>query len=46
MSDKVKHLPAFDPTGTLKSVTFANPGYWAPVFDKWEKEWDRIAKGA
>jgi spermidine/putrescine transport system substrate-binding protein len=46
LSDKVKHLPAFDPTGTLKSVTFADPAYWAPVFDKWEKEWDRIAKGA
>jgi spermidine/putrescine transport system substrate-binding protein len=46
LSEKVKHLPAFDGTGTLKSVTFADPIAWAPVFDKWEKQWDRTAKGA
>jgi hypothetical protein len=27
-------------------VTFADPVFWAPVYDKWEKQWDRIAKGA
>jgi spermidine/putrescine transport system substrate-binding protein len=46
LSDKVKNLPAFDATGTLKSLTFADPAYWAPRFDEWEKQWDRIAKGA
>jgi spermidine/putrescine transport system substrate-binding protein len=46
LSDKVKNLPAFDPTGTLKNLTFADPAYWAPKFDEWEKQWDRIAKGA
>jgi len=46
LSDKVKNLPAFDATGTLKSLTFADPAYWAPRFDDWEKQWDRIAKGA
>lgn len=45
MSEKVKHLPAFDPTGTLKKIAFADPIVWAPAFDKWEKEWDRISKG-
>ncbi|MEA2779293.1 MAG: spermidine/putrescine transport system substrate-binding protein, partial [Rhodospirillaceae bacterium] len=33
LSEKVRNLPAFDPTGTLKSVTFADPLYWAPMFD-------------
>jgi spermidine/putrescine transport system substrate-binding protein len=46
LSEKVRHLPAFDATGTLKTVTFADPIYWAPLFDKWEKQWNRIAKGA
>ncbi len=46
LSDKVKHLPAFDPTGTLKGLTFADPVYWSTKFDAWEKQWDRIAKGA
>ncbi len=46
MSDTVKHLPAFDSTGTLKNLTFADPAYWAPKFDEWEKQWNRIAKGA
>ena len=46
LSDKVKALPAFDPTGTLKGLTFADPVYWSTKFDEWEKQWDRIAKGA
>ncbi len=46
LSDKVKALPAFDPTGTLKGLTFADPVYWGSKFDEWEKQWDRIAKGA
>lgn len=46
MTDKVKALPAFDPTGTMESVTFADPVYWAEHEDAWAKQWDRIAKGA
>jgi spermidine/putrescine transport system substrate-binding protein len=46
MTDKIKKLPAFDPTGSMKSLTFADPNYWAPVTDQWTKQWDRIAKGA
>ena len=46
LSDKVKQLPAFDPTGSLKGLTFADPVYWSTKFDEWEKQWNRIAKGA
>jgi spermidine/putrescine transport system substrate-binding protein len=46
MTDAVKHLPAFDPTGSLKGLTFADPAYWSPKYDDWGKQWDRIAKGA
>ena len=30
LTDKIEKLPAFDPTGTMKSLTFADPAYWAP----------------
>ena len=33
MTDKIKKLPAFDPTGSMKALTFADPNYWAPVTD-------------
>jgi spermidine/putrescine transport system substrate-binding protein len=46
MTDAVKRPPAFDSTGTLKALTFADPAYWSPKYDDWEKQWDRIAKGA
>jgi spermidine/putrescine transport system substrate-binding protein len=46
MTDKIKKLPAFDATGSMKALTFADPNYWAPVTDQWAKQWDRIAKGA
>ena len=38
-------LPAFDPTGTMKTLTFADPNYWASNLDAWTKQWDRISKG-
>ena len=46
LTDKIAKLPAFDPTGTMKSLTFADPIYWAANADAWQKQWDRIAKGA
>jgi spermidine/putrescine transport system substrate-binding protein len=46
MSDKIAKLPAFDPTGTLKALTFADPNYWAEHDTEWQKQWDRISKGA
>ena len=46
LTDKIAKLPAFDPTGTMKSLTFADPIYWAANTDAWTKQWDRISKGA
>ena len=46
LTDKVKALPAFDPTGSMKALTFADPIYWAKNEDAWTKQWDRISKGA
>jgi spermidine/putrescine transport system substrate-binding protein len=46
LTDKIAALPAFDPTGTMKALTFADPIYWASNADAWQKQWDRISKGA
>jgi spermidine/putrescine transport system substrate-binding protein len=46
LTDKIAKLPAFDPTGEMKALTFANPDYWAAKSDEWTKQWDRISKGA
>lgn len=46
MTEKIEKLPAYDPTGTMKSLTFADPIYWASNTDAWQKQWDRISKGA
>ena len=45
LTEKIMKLPAFDPTGTMKSLTFADPNYWAANLDAWTKQWDRISKG-
>jgi spermidine/putrescine transport system substrate-binding protein len=46
LTDKIAALPAYDPTGTMKALTFADPIYWASNADAWQKQWDRISKGA
>lgn len=46
LTDKVKALPAFDATGKMESLTFADPVYWAANETEWQKQYDRIAKGA
>jgi spermidine/putrescine transport system substrate-binding protein len=46
LTEKIEKLPAFDPTGEMKALTFANPDYWAGHTDEWTKQWDRISKGA
>jgi spermidine/putrescine transport system substrate-binding protein len=46
LTDKIAKLPAFDPTGTMTSLTFADPIYWAANTYAWTKQWDRISKGA
>ena len=45
LTEKIMKLPAFDPTGTMKTLTFADPNYWASNLDAWTKQWDRISKG-
>ena len=46
LTDKITKLPAYDPTGTMTALTFADPNYWAANNDAWTKQWDRISKGA
>ena len=46
LTEKIEKLPAFDPTGKMEALTFADPVYWAENEDAWQKQWDRIAKGA
>jgi spermidine/putrescine transport system substrate-binding protein len=46
MTEKIEKLPAFDPTGKMEHLTFADPIYWSKNNDAWTKQWDRIAKGA
>ena len=46
MTDKVKGLPAFDPTGKLSELVFRDPAVWNPVEKKQKKIWNRVKKGA
>ncbi len=46
LTEKIEKLPAFDPTGSMKALTFADPTYWANNEDAWTKQWNRISKGA
>ncbi len=45
LTDKIKALPAFDPTGTFKTLTFADANYWAGKSDAWTKQWNRVKTG-
>lgn len=45
LGDKIPTLPAFDPTGTLDGLTFANPDYWNGHEADWSKTFGRIQKG-
>ena len=46
MTDAVKALPAYDPTGMLKDLVFRDPDKWNPVEKEQKKMWNRIEKGA
>jgi len=45
MTDKVKKLPAFDPTGKLEGYLFADPMYWNGHQLEWAEKWDRVKAG-
>ncbi len=45
LSEEVKSLPAFDPTGQLAGLTFAVPSYWNGHEAEWSKKFGRIQKG-
>ena len=46
MSDKVKSLPGFDPTGKFENFIWERADYWTANQDAFKKEWERISKGA
>jgi len=45
MTDVIKALPAYDPTGKLENLVFRDPDKWNPLEKEYTKEWNRIAKG-
>ena len=46
MTDMIKSLPAFDPTGKLEGLVFRDPLKWNPVEKVQSKAWNRVKKGA
>jgi len=46
MTDVIKKLPAFDPTGKLDGLVFRDPVKWNAVEKDQKKAWNRIKKGA
>jgi spermidine/putrescine transport system substrate-binding protein len=46
LTDKVKALPGFDPTGKFENYVWEKAKYWYDNQDAYKKEWDRISKGA
>jgi spermidine/putrescine transport system substrate-binding protein len=46
LTDKIKKMPAFDPTGKLDGYLFANPSYWNANQLAWTEKWDRIKSGS
>ena len=45
MTDTVAGLPAFDPTGRLDGLNFADPVYWTNIEAEWKPVWQRIERG-
>ncbi|MBC2733732.1 MAG: extracellular solute-binding protein [Desulfobacteraceae bacterium] len=46
LTDKIKKMPAFDPTGKLEGYLFADPAYWNANQVEWTEKWDRIKAGS
>lgn len=45
LGDKIPTLPAFDPTGTLDGLTFADPTYWNGNEQEWSETFSRVQRG-
>jgi spermidine/putrescine transport system substrate-binding protein len=45
LTDKIKALPNFDPTGTLSRFAFSDPDYWTKYEKDWKPKYARIEKG-
>jgi len=45
LGDKIPTLPAYDPTGTLESLTFADPNYWNGNEAEWSETFSRVQRG-
>ena len=46
LTEKIKKMPAFDPTGKLEGYLFADPAYWNSNQVEWTEKWDRIKAGS
>ncbi|WP_119304642.1 extracellular solute-binding protein [Dongia deserti] len=46
LTEKVKSLPGFDPTGKFENFIWEKADYWTKNQDAFKKEWERISKGA
>lgn len=46
LTEKIKKMPAFDPTGKLEDYLFADPAYWNANQLEWTEKWDRIKAGS
>jgi spermidine/putrescine transport system substrate-binding protein len=42
LTEAIRKMPAFDPTGKLEGYLFADPGYWNGNQMQWAEQWDRI----
>jgi spermidine/putrescine transport system substrate-binding protein len=45
LTEKVKNLPAYDPTGKLDGLNFFKPAYWNSNEGDWSKKFGRIQRG-
>ncbi len=46
LTEKIRKMPAFDPTGKLEGYLFADPAYWNAHQLEWTEKWDRIKAGS
>lgn len=45
MTDRIRRLPNFDPTGTLSAFAFSDPDYWTARESQWKQMYARIERG-